>query len=98
MPSFLASIHHLHESRDDNSSSLSDIIDEANGEMHICIPPKEFTFFFNSTPSQLDPNYQTVSTLTERGKQFSREAGVSLESVLSLLTKASLTVCFPANL
>jgi hypothetical protein len=90
------SIHHLHEqSRDDNSLSLSDIIDEVNGGMHtfhICIPSQEFTFFFNSTPSQLDPNYQTVSTLTERGKQFSREAGVSHVFVLYLLATASLTM------
>ncbi|KAL7542994.1 hypothetical protein ACHAXR_012278 [Thalassiosira sp. AJA248-18] len=35
----------------------------------------EFHFYFNSSPSQLDPTYQPVTTLTERGRQYSRQAG-----------------------
>ena len=35
----------------------------------------EFQFYFNSHPSQLDPNFQPLTTLTDKGREFSRKAG-----------------------
>lgn len=71
-------IHHLYESSEETTfSTLSDILNESEeGSIKLCIPPSEFIFYFNSSPSQLDPSYQPLTTLTEKGKQFSRQAGV----------------------
>jgi hypothetical protein len=71
-------IHHLYESSEETTfSKISDILNESeDGSIKLCIPPNEFIFYFNSSPSQLDPSYQPLTTLTEKGKQFSRQAGV----------------------
>ena len=65
-------IHHLQESIDDNTfSAVSDVLSNESDVMIVSIPPREFTFYFNSSPVTMK---STMSTLTERGKQFSREA------------------------
>lgn len=41
----------------------------------------DFQFYFNSfpvSPSQLNPHYHKVTTLTEKGRQYSRQAGSGL--------------------
>ncbi len=50
---------------------------EENGDVRIRFTslPNFFQFYFNSSPSRLDPNYQTGDTLTEKGRQYSRKAG-----------------------
>jgi len=69
-------IQHLHESTEDKSARSTDIMQkELNGCYKIQFLPKEFLFYFNSSPSQLDPNYQPLTTLTEKGRLFSRQAG-----------------------
>ena len=74
-------IQHLHESTEEKFAQVSDVMlkDDTHGDFKIKFLPKEFLFYFNSSPSQLDPNYQPVTTLTEKGRLFSRQAGVSLQ-------------------
>lgn len=36
---------------------------------------EDFLFYFNSSPSKLDPSYQSSTTLTSRGRIFARQAG-----------------------
>lgn len=71
---FIQQLHH--ESSSDVKSDIIQV-DEDNGEIKISFPQSsdEFQFYFNSSPSQLDPNYQPVKTLTEKGRQYSRQAG-----------------------
>ena len=38
----------------------------------------DFSLYFNASPSQLDPNFQPVSTLTDVGEKLSREVGTSV--------------------
>ena len=65
-------IHHLHESIVDTTFSVvSDVLRNESDVMIVTIPTREFTFYFNSSPVTMK---STMSTLTERGKQFSREA------------------------
>ncbi|KAL3795130.1 hypothetical protein HJC23_007358 [Cyclotella cryptica] len=81
-------IHHLYESSEEtNVLKMSDILnDSEDGNIKLCIPPSEFIFYFNSSPSQLDPSYQPLTTLTEKGKQFSRQAGSGIAIIeISLL-------------
>ncbi len=74
-------IQHLHESTEDKSVKASDIMQkERSGCYKIHFLPKEFLFYFNSSPSQLDPDYQPLTTLTEKGRLFSRQAGVSFRA------------------
>ena len=67
----MLSIHHLNENESSECDTYSNILED--DVLHI--PPQEFTFFFNSTPIS---DGQYLSTLTERGRQFSREAGVRM--------------------
>jgi hypothetical protein len=87
-------IHHLHEATEDTSAMISDVLNEReDGGMTLRIPRSEFTFIFNSSPSQLDPNYQALSTLTERGRQFSREAGSGIAIIeISLSSNNTITI------
>ena len=39
---------------------------------------RDFSLCYNATRFQLDPEFQAVSTLTDKGKDFSREAGTGM--------------------
>jgi len=69
-------IQHLHhESCSDESDAIQ--IDEDQGDIGIISFSKlpDFQFYFNSSPSQLDPNYQAMVTLTGKGREYARQAG-----------------------
>jgi len=67
-------IQHLHHDVDDTSSDKFQLEEEDNGDIKLCFSKlPDFQFYFNSSPSQLDPNL--VNTSTEKGKQFSRQVG-----------------------
>jgi len=68
-------IQHLyHDVDDDTSSNKFQLEEEDNGDIKLCFSKlPDFQFYFNSSPSQLDPNL--VNTSTEKGKQFSRQVG-----------------------
>lgn len=77
---FFQRLHHEGLSSDLKSDAAKVVEDQ--GEITIRLPSlPEFQFYFNSSPSQLDPNYQTGVTLTERGSQLSRQAGSGIAIV-----------------
>jgi hypothetical protein len=45
-----------------------------------------FTFYFNNAPSKLDPNFQAQSTLTEKGAEYSRNAGTGIAVIEVFVT------------
>ena len=53
----------------------------------------ELTFYFNSSPSQLDPNFTPVTTLTEKGRQYSRQAGSGIALIEVNLLYGDSTEC-----
>lgn len=59
---------------------------------NICFNPREFTLFYNASPSQLDPNFQNVSTLTDIGKKYSRESGFGIALIELRLLQADNTL------
>ena len=67
-------IQHLHH---EGTSDLDAIkVEDNDGEIKVSFRKlPEFQFYFNSSPSQLDPNYQPVTTLTTKGREYSRQAG-----------------------
>lgn len=44
----------------------------------IAFNPNDFTFYYNNSPSKLDPKFQSVSTLTEKGETYCRQAGAGI--------------------
>jgi len=58
----------------------------------------DFTFYYNNSPSKLDPQFQSVSTLTEKGAEFCREAGAGIAIIAVSLVNANKepveSICF----
>lgn len=44
-------------------------------EANTCNDTLDFVFYYNDTPSKLDPKFQALSTLTPKGLEFSRKIG-----------------------
>ena len=66
-------IQHLHY---DDASTGTVQLQEDHGDFKLRFNElTEFQFYFNSHPSQLDPNFQPLTTLTYKGREFSRKAG-----------------------
>ena len=70
-----------------HSSSTSLQEDESSGHpaaagdgQVITVPfdSREFALFYNNAPSPLDPEFQPVCTLTEKGAEYSRKAGTGI--------------------
>ena len=81
--------HRLHEvgwETDKNSMpSIDDSLLES-GSLSFPINDSDFTIYFNNSPSKLDPTYQGVSTLTDQGEKYCRQAGTGIAIIeLSLL-------------
>ena len=91
MPTFSQNIcgsgffHHLNEA--DTEPSDSDTTDIPNGGqdhdnekagMVLPFDKSYFSLFYNNSPSQVDPHYQPVSTLTKRGDEFRKKSGTGI--------------------
>ena len=84
-------IHHLrHESNTAGQDPIQ--VEECGGKIErVCFTKlPEFHFYFNSSPSQLDPNYQKLETLTSRGREFARQAGSGIAIIEVSLQHHSL--------
>ena len=57
-------------------------------EEEIAFNPHDFTFYYNNSPSKLDPKFQSVSTLTERGAAYCRQAGAGIAIITISLVHA----------
>jgi hypothetical protein len=68
---------HRLQTSDDRSSD----IDPPRDEQHLNLDSSSFSFYYNYAPSQNDPSLQALSTLTERGASYSRDAGSGLALV-----------------
>lgn len=89
---FFQRLHHEGLTTDLKSDGAQ--VTEDNGEVSMYLPKMpEFHFYFNSSPSQLDPHYQTGATLTERGAQYSRQAGSGIAIVEMALQYGNETQC-----
>lgn len=47
-------------------------------EEEIAFNPNDFRFYYNNSPSKLDPKFQSISTLTEKGESYCRQAGAGI--------------------
>lgn len=67
---------------DDDNSNQKD-----TGNLHF--DSSDLVFYYNASPSTLDPDFQSESTLTEKGALYSREAGAGIAIVtISLVCNA----------
>ena len=77
--------HHLNEADAEPSDSDTDIPNDDqdtagthdNEKSGIVLPfdKSYFSLFYNNSPSQVDPHYQPVSTLTKRGDDYRKKSG-----------------------
>lgn len=57
----------------------NDAQEQDGGNLHF--DPTDLVLYYNTSPSKLDPSFQTESTLTSKGAQFSRRAGSGIAIV-----------------
>lgn len=71
--------HRLQEAGSDDNNNFSITAPAENsGDALVTFDPRDFTLFYNNAPSPLDPDYQPVCTLTEKGKLFSAKTGIGI--------------------
>ena len=58
-------------------------------EEEITINPNDFRFYYNNSPSKLDPKFQSVSTLTEKGESYCRQAGAGIAIITVSLVQTN---------
>lgn len=80
--------HHLNEAElEDGSDSDVEAVapnsPTASEEDGVDLPfePKHFALFYNNSPSQVDPTYQPVSTLTAKGDEYRKKSGSGIALV-----------------
>lgn len=78
--------HRLHEATEEDSNRTKVASPDVNGEgatdsTTVIFDEREFAFFFNSSPSGLDEQFQPYSTLTFKGAQYSRQVGTGIALV-----------------
>lgn len=70
---------------DHNGSNPSPAISEsttlAAGGSTLNMNRHEFTVYYNNAPSKLDPKFQGLSTLTDKGAEFCRQAGMGIAMI-----------------
>jgi hypothetical protein len=70
---------------DQNGSNPSPAISESSqlkdGGSTLSMNRHEFTVYYNNAPSKLDPKFQGLSTLTEKGAEFCRQAGMGIAMI-----------------
>jgi len=85
--------HHLNEADLEASDSDADISISTNDEdekdsIALSFDRSHFSLFYNNSPSQVDPHYQPVSTLTKRGDQYRKKSGSGIALIeIELLDK-----------
>jgi hypothetical protein len=70
---------------DQNGSNPSPAISESTplpgGGSTLNMNRHEFTVYYNNAPSKLDPRFQGLSTLTDKGAEFCRQAGMGIAMI-----------------
>ena len=81
--------HCLHEVSGETDKFSMPSLDaslQESGSISFPINDSDFTIYYNNSPSKLDPTYQGVSTLTDKGEIHCRQAGTGIAIIeLSLL-------------
>ncbi len=79
--------HRLYEaSAESDPARQSDEVFMGEDGAEIKFDEREFRFYYNNTPSKLNPSYQAVSTLTSKGMDYSIKAGTGMALIeVSLL-------------
>lgn len=89
---FIQLLHH--ESSSETTPDMIHVDDEDHGEIKLRFTRlPDFQFYFNSSPSQLDPNYQPVTTLTDKGREYSRQAGSGIAIIEVNLLRGDSPEC-----
>ena len=82
--------HRLNEAGSEEKSILDDSASssqraasdsEISNKKSLRFDPGDFALFYNNSPSQVDPTYQPVSTLTKMGDTFRRKSGSGIALV-----------------
>ena len=76
---FIQALHHEETYTDDRESIQVDEGEHNTETIDWKRSMSEFLFYFNSSPSQLDPSLMT--TLTEKGREFSQQAGSGISII-----------------
>ena len=76
---FIQALHHEETYTDDRESIQVDEGEQNTETIDWKRSMSEFLFYFNSSPSQIDPSLMT--TLTERGRQYSQQAGSGISII-----------------
>ena len=93
--------HRLQEANVEAGSSHSNVSDSlvpnipVEGDAGAAVPfdPREFSLFYNNSPSPLDPEFQPVCTLTTKGAEYSQKAGTGVAIIeVTLVDRDGLTV------
>ena len=87
--------HRLHESANpaqlpNSTENHSDNRSDPDG-LDMNFNNNEFTLYYNNAPSKLDPSFQGVSTLTEKGAEYSRQVGTGIAIIELALYEADGT-------
>ena len=81
--------HRLHEVGVESDKNPMPTLDDCmleSGNLSFPMNHADFTIYFNNSPSKLDPTYQGVSTLTDKGEKLSRQTGTGIAIIeVSLL-------------
>ena len=85
--------HHLNEADTEPSDPDTDGGQDTTGthdneKSGIVLPfdKSYFSLFYNNSPSQVDPHYQPVSTLTKRGDEYRKKSGTGKKRTLQLFS------------
>ena len=66
--------HRLNKFSNANDDKKASDVVEKEIEFNV----NDFTFYYNNNPSKLDPKFQSISTLTDKGATYSRQAGTGI--------------------
>jgi hypothetical protein len=84
--SFFHRLNDIDQDRRNPSPSISIAKELDDGGKVLHMNSHEFTLYYNSSPSKLDPAFQRTSTLTPKGAEYCRQVGSGIALIeLSLV-------------
>lgn len=78
---FFHRLNDIDQSGSNPSPAISESAPLPDGGSTLKMNRHEFTLYYNNAPSKLDPRFQGLSTLTEKGADFCRQAGMGIAMI-----------------